>query len=353
MTLPRYDLTNDRPFFEPQIRMSTPTPTDPRPALAGAAGTEKFNTVAPDLGSAEGWDRQGLVELMRLRFDASGALYSPHADVNINGALFGGQLIGQAIAAASHGISDRWAHSVQVSFLAPGKPGETMHYEVRTLMQGRSFQVQQVLGTQGTRTVISATVSFQTDEPSPGHQRPMPEVPPPESLRSLHEVGAAYADRIPAAAAQRLGLSRAAELRLIDPEAFLFRRDPEARLRFWVRLQRDLPADPVLQRAAIGYLSDYWMPLTPLMAHLEAKIGTGLYLASLNHTLWLHRAPQVDDWLLVDAQSPFSGNARGLTTGHFYQRDGTLLATATQECLFRGWVEDGQGGFQVPGMPAR
>jgi acyl-CoA thioesterase-2 len=101
---------------------------------------------------------------MRLRFSDS-ALYSPHADVNINGALFGGQLIGQAIAAASHGIGDRWAHSVQVSFLAPGHPGEEMHYQVRTLMQGRSFQVQQVLGTQGTRTVISATISFQTEEP--------------------------------------------------------------------------------------------------------------------------------------------------------------------------------------------
>lgn len=326
------------------------TPSTPR---SGAAGTEKFNTVAPDLGSGEGWDTLGLAELMRLRFSDSGALYSPHADVNINGALFGGQLIGQAIAAASHGIGDRWAHSVQVSFLAPGQPGEEMHYQVRTLMQGRSFQVQQVLGTQGTRTVISATISFQTEEPSPDHQLTMPDAPPPESLRTLQEVGAAYADRIPAAAARRLGQSRAAELRLVDPEAFLFRRDPEARLRFWVKLQRDLPDDPVLQRAAIGYLSDYWMPLTPLMAHLEAKIGTGLYLASLNHTLWLHRAPRVDDWLLVDAQSPFSGNARGLTTGHFYQRDGTLLATATQECLFRGWVEDGQGGFRVPGMPAR
>ena len=60
---------------------------------------------------------------------------------------------------ASHGISDRWAHSVQVSFLAPGQPGEEMHYQVRTLMQGRSFQVQQVLGTQGARTVIGAVPS--------------------------------------------------------------------------------------------------------------------------------------------------------------------------------------------------
>jgi acyl-CoA thioesterase len=64
----------------------------------------------------------------------------------------------------------------------------------------------------------------------------------------------------------------------------------------------------VLQRAAIGYLSDYWMPLTPLMAHLEAKIGTGLYLASLNHTLWLHRA-------------------RGWTTGCWWTRKAPSAAT--------------------------
>jgi hypothetical protein len=96
--------------------MSTPSTPIPAPPAPRSSTPSRPTWAAARLGPL------GLAELMRLRFSDSGALYSPHADVNINGALFGGQLIGQAIAAASHGIGDRWAHSVQVSFLARATP---------------------------------------------------------------------------------------------------------------------------------------------------------------------------------------------------------------------------------------
>src|ERR1700709_1685846 len=63
------------------------------PDDSGAAGTERFNTVVPDLGSGAGWDRTDLSALFKLYPDGDGALLSPHAHLNANGALFGGQLV--------------------------------------------------------------------------------------------------------------------------------------------------------------------------------------------------------------------------------------------------------------------
>ena len=131
---------------------------------AGAAGTERFNTVVPDLGSAAGWDRSDLSVLFTLYPGDDGALYSPHAHLNANGAVFGGQLIGQALTAAQHDVpSDMPAHSMQINFLRPGLSEVPMRYEVRNLMRGRSFLVQQVTGRVRWRESVAALKGLGVD----------------------------------------------------------------------------------------------------------------------------------------------------------------------------------------------
>ena len=319
---------------------------------AGAAGTERFNTVVPDLGSAAGWDRSDLSVLFTLYPGDDGALYSPHAHLNANGAVFGGQLIGQALTAAQHDVpSDMPAHSMQINFLRPGLSEVPMRYEVRNLMRGRSFLVQQVTGTQGARVVINATASFHHGEAGPRHQaKPPAAMPDPDSLPILREVMERNAHRVPEAARRRLGGSRILDLRPVDADAFLFDKDPEARFRYWIRVKTALPDNAALHQAVLGYLSDYWFPLTSMAPHLDNMFGSGLYVASLNHTIWFHGAARAHEWLLVDAVSPFSGSSRGLTTGQLYDRQGTLVLTVAQEGLYRGWVQDEDGGFRAPGM---
>jgi acyl-CoA thioesterase II len=315
---------------------------------------ERFNTIQPDLGSDPAWDHRDLSVLLSLKRGDDGAFYSPHADLNLHGAVFGGQLVGQAIAAASAQDvpADSAPHCVQVNFLTAGRAGEPMRYEVRQLMKGRQFCVQQVLGTQGERTVISANVSFHRGEPGPTFQRSMPpNVPDPDSLPTLRDTMLAHADLMPSAVRRRVGLSRSLDLRPVDAEGFLFRRDAShAAFRYWVRVARPLPDVPWIQQAALGYLSDYWFPLTGLAPHLDVKIGSGLYVASLNHTMWLHQPARADDWLLVDAASPGSGDSRGLSIAYVYARDGRLVASLAQESLCRGWLEH-DGAFVAPGLP--
>ncbi len=320
---------------------------------SGAAGTERFNTVVPDLGSGAGWDRSDLSELLTLHPGADGALYSPHAHLNANGAVFGGQLVGQALCAARHDVGpDTPAHSMQINFLRPGLPEMPMRYEVRNLMRGRAFCVQQVIGTQGDRVVINATASFHRGEAGPRHQPAPPHATDPDSLPTLRDVMQRNAHRVPEAALRRLGGSRILDMRPLDAEALLFERDPEARFQYWIRVKSALPAGAALHQSVLAYLSDYWFPLASMRSHLDNMLGSGLYVASLNHTIWFHDEARADEWLLVDAVSPFSGSSRGLTTGQLYSRDGRLVLTMAQEGLYRGWTEREDGTFEAPGMPA-
>lgn len=326
------------------------------PRDSGAA-VERFNTVMPELGSAAGWDRSNLAALLTLQPAGDGVWTSPHADVNVNGAVYGGQLIGQAVSAAAAALPDaardNSANSLQVTFLSSGLVGEPMRYEVRRLLHGRNFIIQHVLGRQGERgerLVISANVSFHRGEPGPDHDAPMPaDMPAPESLPSLAEVAQRHAARLPERVRRRLGTSRTVELRPLDAEAFLFGRSGQPRLRYWVRVREPLGDAPWLHQAALGYLSDFWFPMAALATLVDVKVGTGLYLASLNHTLWFHRALRADKWLLVESGSPFAGHSRGLSQGLVWRGDGALVATIAQEALFRGWVE-GEQGWEVPGL---
>jgi len=320
--------------------------TDPR----HPSGTEPLNTVQPELGSPEGWDRPDLAALLRLQPDADGMLRSAHVHPNINGAIFGGQLIGQALAAAAEGIAaDRPAHSLQLNFLAPGLLDQPMRYRVTPLLDGRSFQARHVLGVQGERTVISANVSFHRPEFGPRFQHPMPEaVPPPEAVEPMADFIVRHRERLAPKVARRMLGARTAEIRPLEPETFLFHRVPEGHLRFWIRARQALPDEAVLHQAAMAYLSDFWFPVTAMAPNIADKLQTGLYTVSLNHVIWFHHPLRMDDWLFVDAGTPFTGDGRGLSLAQVYDRRGMLVATWAQEGLQRGWV-DVDGRATAPG----
>jgi acyl-CoA thioesterase-2 len=63
-------------------------------------------------------------------------------------------------------------------------------------------------------------------------------------------------------------------------------------------------------------------------------------MASLDHALWFHRDIRIDDWLLYAMDSPNASGARGLSRGQFFTRDGTLVASTTQEGLIRVLTEE-------------
>jgi acyl-CoA thioesterase-2 len=63
-----------------------------------------------------------------------------------------------------------------------------------------------------------------------------------------------------------------------------------------------------------------------------ASVGAS---ASLDHSIWFHRPPRFDDWLLFTSESPVAHAARALILGQMYDRDGVQVASVAQEALIR------------------
>ena len=96
-----------------------------------------------------------------------------------------------------------------------------------------------------------------------------------------------------------------------------------------------MPDDPLIHQAVLAYWSDMRLMLTCTLPHPLAFALRDIKGASLDHAIWFHADPQVDDWLLYDMGSPWSGGARGLNFGRIFARDGTLVASVAQEGMFR------------------
>ena len=88
-----------------------------------------------------------------------------------------------------------------------------------------------------------------------------------------------------------------------------------------------------MHAATLVYASDRGLLSTAGRPHgLMWGVGLG---ASLDHAMWFHHAPRFDDWVLYDMESPVASAGRGLCHGAVYRRDGTRIASVTQEGLIR------------------
>src|SRR3954463_9290695 len=102
--------------------------------------------------------------------------------------VFGGQVVGQALVAATRTVSGRSPHSLHAYFLLPGDMAAPIVYEVDRIRDGKSFTARRVQAIQHGRPILSMIASFQVSEPGLEHQTPMPDVPPPEKLRPYTEL---------------------------------------------------------------------------------------------------------------------------------------------------------------------
>jgi acyl-CoA thioesterase II len=249
--------------------------------------------------------------------------------------VFGGQVAGQALVAAGRTVpTDRRVHSLQAYFLRPGDPDVPIVYTVDRIRDGRSFTARRVVAIQHGKAIFSLSASFARPEPGIDHQSELPDVPDPESLPTLAERIAPYADRLGGFAR----LPRPIDLRYVDPppwEQRLVGPRREARSRVWMRAAGKLPDDPLLHVCALTFASDLTLLDSVLVRHGLAW-GFGVTAgASLDHAMWFHREFRADEWLLYDATSPTASGARGLATGTIWTRDGRHVVSVVQEGLLR------------------
>lgn len=248
--------------------------------------------------------------------------------------VFGGQVLAQALIAASRTIDSRRAcHSFHAYFLRPGDPTVPIRYAVDRSRDGGSFSTRRVVASQHGAAIFTLASSFQLAEKGFEHQSQMPVVPPPESLEDDQQVllrDAALSQDMRA----WVGRERAFETRSVLGRGLGDRPARPAVDHIWLKARGTLPDDPVIHRALLAFVSDMSLLDTALLPHGKS-IFSNLQVASLDHAMWFHRAFRADEWLLYAQDSPSASGARGFNRGSLYSQDGALVASVAQEGLIR------------------
>jgi acyl-CoA thioesterase II len=254
---------------------------------------------------------------------------------NINGSLFGGQILGQSLRAAAMTVEGRKPHSLHGYFLLPGSLETPVIYDVELTRDGGSFSTRRVVARQRARTIFSMEVSFHREETGFQHEtRLSVDVPEPEHLLSMQEIALRFADRLTPEAVQLMSRQLAIETRPVNFEDFYLRRAQSSRGLYWIRVLSAISEDALTQMAGLAYLSDWGLAPVATLKHVESGLNS-VMIASLDHAMWFHHPCHLDDWLLVDADSPFASGGRGLLRAQIYDRQRKLVASVSQEALIR------------------
>jgi acyl-CoA thioesterase-2 len=255
--------------------------------------------------------------------------------------VFGGQVLGQALTAASYTVEGRVVHSLHAYFLVAGDVNAPIVYNVDVARDGKSFSNRRVVAIQHGRPIFNMTASFQVPEQGLEHSEPMPQVPGPEGLADVREIPDAIVEKAPEKIRRFLMHERPFEFRPVEPIHVVSPpRAPPVR-HIWIKTIDSLPDNDHLHRNVLAYVSDFQLIATATMPHGIHFADGNVQLASLDHAMWFHRPFRVDDWLLYVMQSPNASGGRGLALGKFYSRDGRLVASTAQEGVIRVWPQGG------------
>ncbi|XP_057742141.1 acyl-CoA hydrolase 2 [Arachis stenosperma] len=257
------------------------------------------------------------------------------------GKVFGGQFIGQALAAASKSVDfSKLVHSLHAYFILPGDLHMPIVYKVDRLRDGKSFATRRVDAIQKGNIVFTLLASFQKEELGFDHQEvAMPSVPPPDKLLSMEELRERRLTdpRLPKTYRNKIATTKFTpwpiEIRFCEPTTSTNQTKSPPSLNFWFRAKGKLSDDQALHRCVVAFASDLIFLQVALNPH--RKQGMKASSVSLDHAMWFHRPVIADDWILYVIFSPSAYNARGTVTGQMFNQKRELLASLVQEGLIR------------------
>jgi acyl-CoA thioesterase-2 len=249
--------------------------------------------------------------------------------------LFGGQVLAQAVRAAYQTVKDRHAHSLHAYFLKGGIAEQPVLFEVERVRDGKSFTTRRVVAIQNGDAIFNMDLSFQIEESGFQHSDPMPNVPPPEELADDIEVALsldqAHGNMSPMAKIKRPFQTRS---------VFRLGSEEWGKERFsnpvWIKFRGEVESeDQEFSRCLISYASDMGLVSTSTLPHQPNVARDSLQLASLDHSLWIHRDVPIDEWILFHKKTSSANGSRGMNHAEFFSQNGELIASVSQEGLLR------------------
>ncbi|WP_299491798.1 acyl-CoA thioesterase II [uncultured Shewanella sp.] len=252
------------------------------------------------------------------------------------GHVFGGQVMGQALSAAKQTLkTNRQVHSLHSYFLRPGDEHLPIIYDVEIIRDGGSFSARRVKAIQKGRPIFYMTCSFQEPEVGFEHQDTMPNIPGPETLLNKQDLAQKLKAQLPQSVFDHLMAESPLEMRLLEPMNDMTSDKKPAKRYVWLKAKGKMPTDPCLQDYLLAYASDFNFLVTALQPHGKSFLTPGIKMATIDHAMWFHRSFDLSDWVLYSVDSPNACGGRGLVKGQFFNQQGELLASATQEGLIR------------------
>jgi acyl-CoA thioesterase-2 len=279
-------------------------------------------------------DLETLLQLLDLEEISPDVFLGHHRPGEVSSRTFGGQLVAQAMIAAGRTVDPlRPMHAVNAHFIRGGDVKRPIEYRVDRHRDGRSFANRTVTAYQGDDELFVMLVAFQDWTAGLEHAVERPDVPDPDGLPRIDDHFVGYEDKLQ----MFINALRPTDLRYTNDPAWILKGSGErlSHNRVWMRADGELPDDPLIHVAALGYSSDTTVLDSIITTHGLSWGIDRIMAATVNHSIWFHRPLRFDEWALYATESPVAAGSRGLATGRFFARDGALLATVVQEGVIK------------------
>jgi acyl-CoA thioesterase II len=249
--------------------------------------------------------------------------------------VFGGQIMGQMIAAAALQAPDKQVKNLHTVFARAGTVKQPVDYTLDQFHSGRAFGSMEAIAAQGERVLSRGILLMDAGEPDViRHQIPTLQVSGPNN-------------HAPAA-----GGEPGVEIRVVDGVDMMTTAvTGEPELNIWVRWQ-GVPDEPAMHQALLSWFTDPFLIGAAMRPHdgigqeqAHESLSTGV----ITHTLTFHEAVRADEWLLIANRSQHAGGGRTYGDGHVFTEDGRLVASFVQTNMIRYFRDDGNARGKAEG----
>jgi acyl-CoA thioesterase II len=250
----------------------------------------------------------------------------PSVPSEVRPVVFGGQLMGQMIVAATTRLPGKTVRSLHAIFARAGTVTQPVDLEVDVMHSGRALGSVSVTARQGDRLLSRGLLLLDAGEPDLiRHSEPKPAVAGPEETEKPKP------------------WEEGAEVRIVDAVDLMtpdITGPPE--LYVWTRFSH-APEDQAVHQALLSWYTDPFLIASALRPHdgvgqamAHDTISTGV----ITHTLSFHEPVDATKWNLLANRSIFAGHGRTYGMGQVFTSGGQQVASYVQDNLVRAFRDE-------------
>jgi acyl-CoA thioesterase-2 len=314
-----------------------PTPLDEVAGLKGHVGVyhERLRVELEERGTDDRdvnitrvptWGDAGdLVQLIDVQPNGPDQFVAPPYRDKTRNVVEGGQILAEAIVAASKTVPEQRVTSAYMTFPKAASFDDPIDIRVEKLRAGRTFSTLAIRAEQNGVLCSPGLVLMDAGAPDTiGDRATMPDVPGPYESepfdmrvlgRDLRIVDGAYSP---------------------DPD----RVGPPV-IYTWMRF-REAPAEQYLQNALLAQATTHWTIAAAMRPHrgmTEDEAHVSLSTGIMSVGIAFHDDAPVTEWFLYANPAIWSGRGLAQGQGQVFSEDGRLMASYTVQAMIRGFAK--------------